>query len=308
MNLPQLMGKDCLVLSDEFNHASIILGLRLSGASVVVFKHNNMKSLEECLKSCIIKGNPITKRSWKKIFIVVEGIYSMEGSVVNLPEIIKIKKKYRAFLYLDEAHSVGAMGQKGRGIVDYFGLSPKDVDIMMGTFTKSFGSCGGYIAGSKGLISYLRIHSQGFVYPTSMSPAVAQQIITAMNSIMNPGKSDGLRRVRQLARNSKYFRRRLQQMGFLVYGHDDSPVVPLLLFMPGKCRAFVLECLKHNIATVGVGFPATKIAEERARFCISAGHTKEMIDYVLRALDVVGDYLHIKYSTNNKFEGKVIKY
>ena len=186
LNLPQLMGKDCLVLSDQLNHASIILGLRLSGASVVVFKHNNMESLENSLKSSIIKGNSITKRPWKKIFIVVEGIYSMEGSVVHLPEIIKIKKKYGAFLYLDEAHSVGAMGQKGRGIVDYFGLNPKDIDIMMGTFTKSFGSCGGYIAGSIDLISYLRIHSQGFVYPTSMSPAVAQQIITAMNSIMNP--------------------------------------------------------------------------------------------------------------------------
>ena len=296
-----------MVLSDQLNHASIILGLRLSGASVVVFKHNNMESLENSLKSSIIKGNQITKRPWKKIFIVVEGIYSMEGSVVNLPEIIKIKKKYGAYLYLDEAHSVGAMGQKGRGIVDYFGLNPKDIDMMMGTFTKSFGSCGGYIAGSKDLISYLRIHSQGFVYPTSMSPAVAQQIITAMNSIMDP-KADGLRRVRQLARNSKYFRRRLQQMGFLVYGHDDSPVVPLLLFMPAKCRAIVLECLKHNVATVGVGFPATKIAEERARFCISAGHTKEMIDYVLHVLDVVGDYLHIKYSTNKKFEGKVIQY
>ena len=266
-----------------------------------------MESLENSLKSSIIKGNQITKRPWKKIFIVVEGIYSMEGSVVNLPEIIKIKKKYGAYLYLDEAHSVGAMGQKGRGIVDYFGLNPKDIDMMMGTFTKSFGSCGGYIAGSKDLISYIRIHSQGFVYPTSMSPAVAQQIITAMNSIMDP-KADGLRRVRQLARNSKYFRRRLQQMGFLVYGHDDSPVVPLLLFMPAKCRAIVLECLKHNVATVGVGFPATKIAEERARFCISAGHSKEMIDYVLHVLDVVGDYLHIKYSKNKKFEGKVIQY
>ena len=124
---------------------------------------------------------------------------------------------------------------------------------------------------------------------------------------MDP-QGDGLNRVRQLARNSKYFRRRLQQMGFIVYGHDDSPVVPLLVFMPAKIRAFVLECLKHNVATVGVGFPATRITEERARFCISAGHTKDMIDHALNAIDQVGDYLHIKYSTNKLFEGKVIEY
>ena len=119
-------------------------------------------------------GQPSTKKPWRKIFIVVEGVYSMEGSVVRLPEIIDIKKKYGVYLYLDEAHSVGAMGPKGRGIVDYYGLNPKDVDIMMGTFTKSFGSAGGYIAGSKDLIRYLRKNSQAFIYPTSMSPPVAR--------------------------------------------------------------------------------------------------------------------------------------
>ena len=100
----------------------------------------------------------------------------MEGSVVKLPEIIDLKRKYGAYLYLDEAHSVGAMGPNGRGVVDYYGLNPKDVDIMMGTFTKSFGSAGGYIAGSKYLIHYLRKNSQAFVYPTSISPPVARQV------------------------------------------------------------------------------------------------------------------------------------
>ena len=110
MNLPMLMGKGDLVISDQLNHASIILGLRLSGATVAVFKHNNMESLENCIKSNIMKGQTKSKRPWKRIFIVVEGVYSMEGSVVSLPEIVKLKKKYGCYLYLDEAHSVGAMG------------------------------------------------------------------------------------------------------------------------------------------------------------------------------------------------------
>ena len=104
------------------------------------------------------------RRPWKKIVIVVEGVYSMEGTIVRLPEIIKLKKRYGAYLYLDEAHSVGAMGPKGRGIADYYNVDPRDVDIMMGTLTKSFGAAGGYIAGSKRLIDYLRIFSQSCVY------------------------------------------------------------------------------------------------------------------------------------------------
>jgi serine palmitoyltransferase len=293
LNLPMIMNRGCLVLSDELNHASIILGLRLSGATVCVFKHNNVDHLEKVLKANIVKGHPRTRRPWRKVFIVVEGVYSMEGSVVKLPEMVAVKKKYGAYLYLDEAHSVGAMGPRGRGVIDYYGLNPKDIDILMGTFTKSFGSAGGYISGSKTLIDYLRIHSQAFVYPSSMSPPVAQQIITAMKSITD---GDGLLRVKQLAQNSRYFRQRLKEMGFIVYGHDDSPVVPMLLFMPAKIRAFVLECLKYNVATVGVGFPATKMTEERARFCMSAGHTKEMIDEALDVIDKVGDHIHIKYA------------
>lgn len=296
LNLPQLINKDCLVISDEFNHASLILGLRLSGATVNVFKHNNIESLERILRGAIIRGHPRTRRPWKKIFIVVEGIYSMEGTIVKLPEIVALKKKYGAYLYLDEAHSVGAMGPRGRGIVDYFGLDPKDIDILMGTFTKSFGSAGGYIAGSKQLIQYLRINSQAACYATSMSPPVAEQIIASMNLIMH---GNGVERIRQLARNSKYFRKRLIQMGFVVYGHDDSPVVPLMLFMPAKIAGFVTACLEYNLATVGVGFPATKMTQERARFCISAGHTKEMLDEALAGVDKVGDHIHLKYARSN---------
>lgn len=149
LNIPALLSPGCLVVSDEKNHASIILGLRLSGATIKVFKHNDMKSLESVLKNAIVSGQPKTGAPWKKILIVVEGVFSMEGSIVNLPEVIALKKKYKAYVYLDEAHSVGAMGPNGGGVVDFFNADPRDIDILMGTFTKSFGSAGGYIAGSK---------------------------------------------------------------------------------------------------------------------------------------------------------------
>ena len=298
MNIPRLMGKGTLVLSDEKNHASLILGLRLSGATVKVFSHNNVESLEKILRRAIIHGQTKTRRPWKKIFIVVEGVYSMEGSIVRLPEIVAIKKKYGAYLYLDEAHSVGAMGPNGRGVVDYFELNPRDIDIMMGTFTKSFGSAGGYIAGSKALVNYLRANSQAACYPNSMSPAVARQIIASMNAIMDKKRGDGMERIKTLARNSKYFRKRLQQMGCIVYGHDDSPVVPLMIFVPAKLLAIVNGLLHREVATVGVGFPATKIAEERVRFCISAGHTKEMLDHALHAIEEIADLTNIKYSSS----------
>ena len=238
LNMPTLWSKGTLVLSDEKNHASLILGLRLSGAVVKVFKHNNVDNLEFVLRKSILHGHPKTRRPWKKIVIVVEGVYSMEGTIVKLPQIVELKKRYGAYIYLDEAHSVGAMGPKGRGVVDYYGLSPKDIDIMMGTFTKSFGAAGGYIAGSKQLINYLRVHSQSYIYPPSVSPPVARQIISSMREIM---QGEGLKRVKQLARNSRYFRQRLQQLGCVVYGHDDSPVVPMMIYSPGT--QFSRKCL-----------------------------------------------------------------
>ncbi len=159
----------------------------------------------------------------------------MEGSLVRLPEIIAIKKKYKAYLYLDEAHSIGALGASGRGVVDHWGCDHRDVDILMGTFTKSFGAAGGYIAGSKKLIDYIRISSHSNCYASSMSPAVTGQIIMAIKQIMGAdGSDEGIRRIKKLAENTKYFRDKLIKMGFIVYGNMASPVVPVMLYMPSK--------------------------------------------------------------------------
>jgi len=219
----------------------------------------------------------------------------MEGTICKLPEIIALKKKYGAYLYLDEAHSVGAMGPRGRGVVDFFGVDPRDVDLMMGTFTKSFGAAGGYIAGASDVISYLRINSEAASYCATVSPPVATQVIAALKSIMDPSR-DGMTRIRQLARNTRYFRAKLKQMGFVISGDDASPVVPLMLFMPSVIVPFVKMCRSRGVATVAVGFPATRLVEERARFCLSAGHTPQMLDKVLNVLDEVGDYIGLKYA------------
>uniref|UniRef100_A0A6Q2X2V4 Aminotransferase class I/classII large domain-containing protein n=1 Tax=Esox lucius TaxID=8010 RepID=A0A6Q2X2V4_ESOLU len=294
-NIPALVGKGCLILSDELNHTSLILGARLSGATIRVFKHNNMQSLERVLRDAVCSGQPHTHRPWKKIMIMVEGIYSMEGSVVCLPDIVALKKKYKAYLYLDEAHSIGAVGPTGRGVTELFGLDPSDVDVLMGTFTKSFGAAGGYIAGKKELVDYLRSHSHSAVYASAMSPPVTEQILRAMRCIMGlDGTTIG--KVHRLAENTRYFRSRLQEMGFIIYGNDDSPVIPLLLYMPGKVVAFSRAMLRRKVGVVVVGFPATPITEARARFCLSAAHTKEMLDKVLFDLNEVGDELCLKFS------------
>lgn len=306
-NIPTLVGKGCLILSDMLNHASLVLGCRLSGAKIRVFKHNSMRDLEKQLRIAIVDGQPRTHRPWKKIMVIVEGVYSMEGTIVNLPELIRLKKKYKFYLYVDEAHSIGAIGPRGRGVVDYYGCDPKDIDIFMGTFTKSFGSAGGYIAGSKKLITHLRNHSYSFYYAASMSAPVAQQIMTSMKIIMGKdGTNDGVRRIQQLARNTHYFRQKLKQKHFIVYGNDDSPVVPLMLFFPSKIAEFIRRLLKDGIATVGVGFPATSLPTARARFCISAAHTREMLDEALAVVEKAGRMIMVDYSKKPRSQEEVI--
>ncbi|CAF1037099.1 unnamed protein product [Adineta ricciae] len=297
LNIPAVASKGDLILSDEMNHISLILGMRLSGASYRTFAHNDMKDLEAKLRAAIVHGHPRTQRPWKKIIIVVEGVYSMEGSICRLPELIALKKKYKAYLYMDEAHSVGAMGKNGRGIVDYFGVDANDVDILMGTFTKSFGSAGGYIAGKKSLIDHIRVNSHSNTYASSMSAPVVQQIISSLRLLKRP---EGQKRICQLADNTRYFRQKLVDMGFIVYGNKNSPVVPMLIYMPARVTRFNREMLRRGIAVVTVGFPATKLLDARVRFCISAAHTRQMLDTALTAIDEIGTDISLRYSTRHK--------
>ncbi|KAJ7499443.1 serine palmitoyltransferase 2 [Mycena latifolia] len=341
--LPALVSKGCLVISDELNHASIRFGVRLSGANVRMFKHNDMGKLEALLREVISQGQPKTHRPWKKILLVVEGLYSMEGTLVNLPAIMELKKKYKFFLFVDEAHSVGALGPHGRGVADYFDIPPRSIDILMGTFTKSFGAAGGYIAGSKALIDRLRVRGHSGPYAEAMTPPVLTQVVASMASIMgvsppslsssnssastlqpqlevepyhHPARapasalptwmalppsladgSEGLSRLRRLAFNSRYLHQGLIKLGFITYGHPASPIVPLLLFNPGKMNMFhwMMKDRQTPIIVVVVAYPATPLVTSRVRFCVSASHTKEDVDTVLRACDEVGDVLDLKH-------------
>eukprot|EP00605_Chrysophyceae_sp_TOSAG23-4_P001615 GSChrysophyteH1.ASY1.ANO1.1775.1 assembled CDS len=254
VTLAALMGEGTLLVSDNLNHTSLVNGARGSAAHIRVFRSNDLPHLEEVLEEAIVKGQPRHHRPWKKIMVVVEGIYSME----------------------DEAHSIGALGKTGRG---------------------SFSGMGGYIAADRKTIDFLRATSEGILYHTGMSPIVTQQIISAFRVIMGEDGTDiGKKKIASLRDNSNYFRDKLTHMGLHVYGDYDSPIIPVMIYMPCKIAAFSRECLKRGLAVVVVGFPATPLVLSRARFCISAGHSREDLDKALAIVEEVVDLLCMRYN------------
>ncbi|ORX99432.1 PLP-dependent transferase [Basidiobolus meristosporus CBS 931.73] len=293
--LPALVTKNCLVISDEFNHPSLISGARISGAASRVFKHNSIDSLEQVLRQAISQGQPRTHRPWKKILVVVEGLYTNEGSILRLPEILELKRRYKFYLYIDEAHSIGSLGSCGRGICDYWGVSPSEVDVMMGTFSKSFGAAGGYVSGSREIVEHLRLQCYSSVYAETLSIPALQQIISSVTIVMGEdGTNEGIRRLERLAFNARYFSSRLREMGFIIYGDIDSPIIPLVLFNPAKIPAFSRECLARGIAVNVVAYSNTPLVSGRAKFCISATHTREDLDWALQQISEIGDLLRLK--------------
>lgn len=302
-----LVDKHCLVISDELNHASIRFGVRMSGAVIKIFKHNDMANLEKVLREQIAQGQPRTHRPWKKILIVVEGLYSMEGTVCNLPALLRLKDKYKFYIFMDEAHSIGAMGPNGRGICDYFSIPTNRVDILMGTLTKSFGATGGYVAADRAIISRIKVGGMGSVYSEGSAPPVLAQINSSLETIagvIRPGEGD--ERLQRLAFNSRYLRLGLKRLGFIVSGIDDSPIVPMMLYHPAKMPCFSRMMLAREIAVVVVGYPATPLTSSRVRFCLSASLTKEDLDRLLYAVDEVGTQMCLKISEEHSpIDGKL---
>ena len=299
--IPALVSKGCLVVSDSLNHNSIVKGCSGSGAKVKVFRHNEPDHLDRVLHRAIAEGQPRTGRPWKKVLVVVEGIYSMEGEVCRLKEIVAIKKKYRAYLYLDEAHSIGAVGATGRGISELQGVDTADIDIMMGTFTKSFGSCGGYIASSRAVVNHLRAHSPAHLYATAMSPPCVRQCIASLQVIMGADGSDrGAQKLAAIREGANFLRTELEAHGCIVLGDKDSPVLPVMLFNPGKISAFSRECLARGVAVVVVGFPACPLLLSRVRLCVSAAHSKEDLKHAAAVLKEVADIVGVTYGDADK--------
>jgi serine palmitoyltransferase len=294
--IPTFMGRGTLIVSDSLNHTSMVNGSRSSSAVIRVFRHNDMEHLEQVLWSAIVNGQPRTNAPWRKIVVLVEGIYSMEGDILDLPSVVRICRKYKSYLYVDEAHSIGALGPSGRGVCDYWGVDPQHVDVLMGTFTKSFGGMGGYVAGSKEFISFLNHQTAGTVYATSMPPPVCQQIISTLCVISGAkGEKAGSLKLARVRRNANYFRARLIHMGLTVLGDWDSPVIPVLIFHPMKLAVLSKRLFELGLATVIVGFPATPLTLSRCRFCVSAAHTKNDLDKALNLIDWVTDEVQVKY-------------
>jgi serine palmitoyltransferase len=298
--IPALVGRGDLILSDELNHTSIVCGARASGAAIRTFRHNDIENLESILREAIVMGQPRTRRPWKKVMVIVEGIYSMEGEYCDLRNVVRVSKRYGASVYLDEAHSIGAMGATGRGLSEYTGTNTADIDIMMGTFTKSFGGMGGYIAADKETIANLRQRCSGSFDHNSLSPIVCQQVLTCFNVISGQdGTTIGQSKLHALRDNANYFRMRLREMGLQVLGQYDSPVIPIMLYHFGKISSFSRECFRRGLAVVAVGYPAVPPLLSRARFCISAGHTREYLDRALQEIDEIATILHLKYQPIN---------
>jgi serine palmitoyltransferase len=294
--LASLLDKDTLVLSDSLNHCSLVWGVRISAGQVKVFPHNRLEVLEQRIRHAIVHGQPRTHRPWKRIVILVEGVYSMEGEIIDLPAVVAIKKKYRCLLYVDEAHSIGALGATGRGVCEHHGVDPRDVDLLMGTFTKSFGSIGGYIAGDRNVIAFLRRVSGATVYGEALASAAAEQALSSLRVILGEdGTNIGAQKIRQLRENAIYFRDGLKKLGLTVFGEDASPVIPVMLYNPAKMPAFSRKLLKRGLAVVVVGYPATSLIESRARFCVSAAHTREDLDHALKAINEVASEAMIRY-------------
>lgn len=298
--IPALVSKGDLIISDRLNHASIAVGCMPAGAAIRVFKHNDMKDLEKILKKAIFEGNPKTGKPWGKIVIIVEGLYSMEGEVVSLPEVIALKKKYKAYLYVDEAHSIGALGKTGRGVCDYWGVDHRDVDVLMGTFTKSFASCGGYIAADQKVVDWVRSSSYSTYYDSSIPAVSVQQIISTLRIVSGDDNSTiGKSKISLLKRNSIFFRQKLKDAGMMVLGDYDSPVIPVFLYIPSNKGAFARLATDLNLAVVVVGYPATELIGARVRFCMSSSHSLADLEDAAKKVSRIAEIVKIDFLKKN---------
>jgi len=220
----------------------------------------------------------------------------MEGETTPLQEIVDVKKRTGAYLYVDEAHSIGALGPTGRGICEHCGVDTKDIDILMGTFTKSFGAIGGYVAGNKELINFLRMNCASQHFTAGLSPVCVRQIISAFNIISGKDGTDiGRTKIQRLHDNSNWFREELIKTGMVVLGAVDSAIIPVIVGHPAKVPWISRQCLAEGLGVVAVGFPATPLLSARIRFCISSAHTKENMEEALKTFVGVAKRASIMY-------------
>ena len=266
-----LTGREDYILWDELDHASIIEGHRLSFSTKLKYKHNDMESLEKQLQKC----DPD-----KVKLIVTDGVFSMEGDVAKLPEIVALAKKYNASVMVDEAHGIGVFGRQGRGTCDHFGVS-QDVDLIMGTFSKSFASIGGFIAADESIINYLRHHSRSYIFSASNTPAATAAANDALDIMMNEPE-----RIQHLWDLTHYALEGFRQMGCEI-GNTSTPIIPLFIRDNDLTFLIVKELFEAGIFVNPVVSPAVASEDTLIRFSLMATHTKEQLDYALETIHKV---------------------
>lgn len=275
--IPTLTGRDDYIILDELDHASIIEGRRLSFSQAFKYRHNDMSSLEKILKQC--KPDKIK-------LIVVDGIFSMEGDIVDLPGIVKLAKQYNATVMVDDAHSLGVIGKNGSGTASHFGLE-EDVDLIMGTFSKSLASIGGFIASDFYTINYLKHNCRSLIFSASIAPAATGSVLAALEIIKNEPE-----RIEKLWENTHYAMKGFKELGFDT-GRSETPVIPLYVRDDAKTFMFTRMLLDEGVFVNPVVSPAVPSDSTLIRFSLMATHTYQQIDQALEACQKVGRKLNL---------------
>ncbi len=266
-----LFGPDDLILYDSLSHASIQSGCKLSGAAARPFPHNNWEALNVLLAE--------QRERYRYALVVIEGVYSMDGDVPDLPQFIEVKKRHQAMLMVDEAHSSGVLGKTGGGIGEHFGVNPHDVDIWMGTLSKSFASCGGYVAGNKELMYYLRYTVPGFVFSVGMSPPNAASALAAIRLMHREPE-----RVTQLRRNANRFRDMAKKAGLNTGNSEHSAVIPIILGRSEPCVTLYRKLFENGIYALPIIYPTVPENASRVRLFLSSLHTDEQLEKTVKLI------------------------
>ncbi|HUK10492.1 MAG TPA: aminotransferase class I/II-fold pyridoxal phosphate-dependent enzyme [Stellaceae bacterium] len=270
--IAHLFGPKDLILHDALIHNSVIMGAILSGARRIPFKHNDWEAVDDLLRK--------TRRDYERVLVVVEGIYSMDGDFPDLPSFVEIRNRHKVFLMVDEAHSVGVMGRRGRGIHEHFGLSGDDVDIWMGTLSKALASCGGYVAGCNALTHTLRYTAPGFVFSVGQSAANAAAALAAIEVMRTEPE-----RVQQLQQRGKLFLKLARERGLPTGLSQGYSVVPLIVGATPRCIKLTEALFRRGIHVQPILYPAVDERSTRLRFFLTCTHTEEQIRQAIDIID-----------------------
>lgn len=266
-----LFGPKDLVVHDSLIHNSVIEGIKLSGATRRTFPHNDAKTLDTILAEI--------RDQFERVLIVVEGLYSMDGDIPDLPALIDIKRRHKAFLMVDEAHALGVVGETGRGVHEHFGMDGRDVDIWMGTLSKTLAGCGGYIAGERALVEHLKFAAPGFVYSVGISPALAAASLTALQILLKEPE-----RVIRLRERAQYFMQLAQQAGIDTGLSQGYAVIPAIVGSSLQAMKSSNQLFEHGINVQPVVYPAVEEKTARLRFFLNSGHTPGQIEQAIAQL------------------------